>query len=86
MSANQIVSELCPECDGKGFHWKRGQILSRVDGSVVADTSTRGDMCVRCWGDGHYHRANMPAGAIIKGVLLGLAVLALLCLALVAGG
>lgn len=81
-----LATHVCPECDGRGFHWKDGHIFSRHDGSVVADIKTRGDMCVRCWGDGHYHRANMPAGPIIKGVLLGLFILGCIALLLVGAG
>lgn len=47
-----VTSNICTHCDGKGFHWKEGKILSRRDGSEVATTWTHGPKCEPCHGTG----------------------------------
>lgn len=47
-----MKSTLCTSCDGRGFDWKQGEIISRRDGSSVATTYTQGDDCKACGGSG----------------------------------
>jgi hypothetical protein len=63
-----MKQHLCPQCGGKGYHWKRGHIISRRDASIIADINERGANCDDCGGSGIYYR--LTAG---EWVLVGFA-------------
>ena len=48
----KVSNHTCIECDGKGFHWAEGKIISRVDGHEIATTRKQGPRCERCKGSG----------------------------------
>jgi hypothetical protein len=56
--------DLCTNCDGRGFHWRIGKIVSH-SGAVIADTLTQGDMCVKCYGSGKLKAPAMELGRIV---------------------
>jgi hypothetical protein len=62
--ADAPICELCTNCDGRGFHWRIGKIVSH-SGAVIADTLIAGDMCVRCYGTGKINAPLMSLGRIV---------------------
>jgi RecJ-like exonuclease len=48
----QVSSNRCAVCGGKGFHWKPGKIISKRDGSELANIYSYGDKCETCNGTG----------------------------------
>ena len=72
------MANACPACQGRGFQWKQGKILSRRDGSEVAHTYTRGDACLKCYGSGIDSRLVMSLKGILWGAVCCLPLLALL--------
>lgn len=42
----------CLHCEGRGYHWKRGEIISHRTGVAIADFHTRGATCEVCHGTG----------------------------------
>lgn len=57
---NNSHPELCLTCDGKGYLWKHGKIISRRDGSEVAHTYAKGDACLTCFGTGRQPLISLP--------------------------
>jgi RecJ-like exonuclease len=47
----QIGKAFCAKCEGRGFHWVEGKIISRRDGSEIASTVS-GNKCQACGGTG----------------------------------
>lgn len=42
----------CHKCNGRGFLWREGKILSHRDGSVRANFYSQGQACNECFGTG----------------------------------
>jgi len=64
------ITDLCIECDGRGFQWKTGRILSRRTGEEIATTYTQGSACMACMGSGKQSVINMRKKASKLGFLL----------------
>jgi RecJ-like exonuclease len=47
-----ISKAICLSCNGRGFHWVEGKIVSRRDGSEIATTYKDGGACEACGGTG----------------------------------
>jgi len=70
-----MAAKLCRACDGRGFHWKESQIVSRVDGSIIADMKKQGETCSECRGDGKSREISGLAWAFIIGLFVFLFIL-----------
>ena len=47
----KVGNAFCVHCNGRGFNWVEGKIISHRDGSEIART-VRGDKCPHCGGTG----------------------------------
>lgn len=47
-----MINDLCGKCDGRGFHWQAGEIVSRETGTTLARTYRQGETCAKCRGTG----------------------------------
>jgi RecJ-like exonuclease len=65
-----MSSERCRTCEGRGFQWKHGKILSRVDGSEIAHTYRQGDACLSCYGTGKRPVITIQLKQALKGAAL----------------
>lgn len=48
---------ICHNCNGRGFQWVKGEIVSRRNGQSIANTYAHGPRCNSCLGSGQVENA-----------------------------